>query len=96
MSATQQKFSGREIVELISDTKMGDFGIFMADAVRAGFSREEVCAGVTSNIAAMVVQFLDCVPKDEQDRLCREMMNGVRDWAINWMSRAAEAQRKAS
>lgn len=93
MSATEQKFSGREIVELISETKMGDFGLFMADAVRAGFSREEVRVGVESNIAAIMVMFLDSHPVEAQDRLCAEMMDGVRDWTISWMQRARAQDR---
>lgn len=96
MSATQQKFSGREIIEMISETKMGDFGIFMADAVRAGFSAEEVRGGVESNIAAIMVLFLDCTPPDQQERLCAEMMNNIRDWVILWTQRARDAQKGAA
>ena len=91
MSATQTSFKSREIVEMISETKLGDFGVFMANAVKAGYAPVDVETGICSNFAATLILFVDCLPADQRERVCAQMCDSVRGWTLDYLQKLSLA-----
>lgn len=86
MSATETKFNGREIAEMISETKLGDFGVFMATAVKAGYDPNDVAISIEGNFAATLILFVDTLPVDVREKTIRTITENVRDWSIRWLA----------
>lgn len=92
MSATETKFNGREIVEMISETKLGDFGVFMATAVKAGYDPNDVAISIEANFAATLIIFVNTVPDEDREKTIRRITENVRDWSIRWLESGKKAK----
>ncbi len=91
MSAQQTKFMTREVAALISETKMGDFGCFMANAVKCGFSPLDVAGGICSNFAATLLLFVDSLPEHQRANVCVAITEDVRDFTVRHLNSLADA-----
>lgn len=91
MSAQQTKFMKREVAALISETKMGEFGCFMANAVKAGFSPVDVAMGIESNFAATILLFVDSLPEDRRAKMCVAITDVVRNYTVAHLKSLADA-----
>lgn len=93
MSATETKFNGREIVEMISETKLGDLGVFMANAVKAGYEPVDVAVSIESNFAATLILFVDTLPVEVREKTIRTITENVSDWSIRWLEHGKAAEK---
>lgn len=95
MSASETKFASREIVELISQTKLGEFGIFMSAAVKANYDPVDITCGIESNFAATLILFVDHLPEDRRESVCKLICENVRDWTVNYLKNLRSSQQEA-
>ncbi len=95
MSASATQFKTREMIELISETKLGEFGIFMNQAVKAGYDAIDVQQGVESNFAATIMIFMDSLPENKREQVCREFCFGVLSWTLANLWRLQESEQGA-
>ena len=91
MSAQQKKFMTRDVAALISETKMGEFGCFMANAVKAGFNPDDVAMGIESNFAATLLLFVDTLPEYLRAKACVAITETVRNYTVAHLNSLAHA-----